>query len=337
MIYFILAVLFVGILFYAIFGGADYGAGILELAKGRKLRQEQSKAIYKAIGPVWEANHVWLILVLVIMFNNFPAIFYEISVKLHIPLSLILVGIIVRGTTFTFRHYDVYQSKGHELYDLSFAYSSAWTTFWIGVTVGSLIHGQIPEHPKDFLDGYVLHWMNSFCFLVGIFVTALFTFLASIFLVSETKDQEVQEIFRSRAYFSNLGAFISGAFIFADGFFHNNEIIRHFITNPLSLICFSLSTILLIAQWWVDKNDKQEYLRSLGVVQFTLILSGLTSAIYPNVITFKDTQRTLTLFNSAAPESTQFQLTIALIGGIIVIFPALFYLFKVFKKDSFNN
>ena len=124
---------------YTILGGADFGAGIIETFAGSK----RAHAISKAMAPVWEANHVWLILAVVILFNAFPQIYATISVVLHIPLMIILVGIILRGSAFTFRHYDTSDDLFHPMYTRLFIVSSWITPLFLGITLGAMILGRI--------------------------------------------------------------------------------------------------------------------------------------------------------------------------------------------------
>jgi cytochrome d ubiquinol oxidase subunit II len=108
MIYVVLTFLFLSILFYLLFGGADFGVGILELFSASKNKKITKETAYRVIGPVWEANHIWLIICIVILWIAFPYYYYIIVTQLHIPLTLLLVGIIGRGTAFVFRHYDAF-------------------------------------------------------------------------------------------------------------------------------------------------------------------------------------------------------------------------------------
>ena len=94
----------VSLLLYSLFAGADFGAGILEWFTGKNHRKEQQELITHAMGPVWEANHVWIILAVVILFNGFPRAYSQLSISFHIPLTIMLMGIILRGCAFTFRH-----------------------------------------------------------------------------------------------------------------------------------------------------------------------------------------------------------------------------------------
>ena len=106
MLYVVIIFLWTAILLYILLGGADFGAGIIELFTSKKNERLTRRTMYKAIGPIWEANHMWLIITIVILFVGFPAIYATMSIHLHIPLLAMLLGIIARGTAFTFRHYD---------------------------------------------------------------------------------------------------------------------------------------------------------------------------------------------------------------------------------------
>src|SRR5919106_3794482 len=123
----------VSILLYCLLAGADFGAGILEAFLGDRQREEQRQVITHAIGPVWEANHVWLILAIVILFTGFPEAYSALSVTFHIPLALMLFGVVLRGCTFAFRHYDVVRDRTHRYYSAIFVISSFLAPFMLGV------------------------------------------------------------------------------------------------------------------------------------------------------------------------------------------------------------
>ena len=127
------------LLLYTLLGGADFGAGIVETFSGKR----EEVTISKAIAPVWEANHVWLILAVVILFTGFPAVYASLSLVLHIPLMIVLLGIIMRGTAFTFRHYDAINDRSHYYYTLLFRVSSFITPLFLGIILGAMILGRI--------------------------------------------------------------------------------------------------------------------------------------------------------------------------------------------------
>ena len=133
MLQIIIIILAVAFILYTILGGADFGAGILEIFAGRR----GEKTVSKAIAPVWEANHVWLILAIVIIFTGFPLVYATLSLSLHIPLMIVLIGIVLRGTAFTFRYYDVSPDKTHKYFTTFFEISSFITPFFFGYSIGS--------------------------------------------------------------------------------------------------------------------------------------------------------------------------------------------------------
>src|ERR1700734_1051124 len=125
MLYVVIAYLWASILLYLLLGGADFGAGILELFTSEKNRSITRRTMYKAIGPIWEANHMWLIIAIVILFVGFPLIYSNICTYLHIPLLIMLMGVTARGTAFSFRNYDaVKDDKMQDVYNYIFVYSS---------------------------------------------------------------------------------------------------------------------------------------------------------------------------------------------------------------------
>src|ERR1051326_1385555 len=161
----------VSLILYALLGGADFGAGIVETFAGGR----EERTISKAMAPVWEANHVWLILAVVILFTAFPIIYSSLSLVLHIPLMLVLLGIIFRGTAFTFRHYDVGGDSSHKYFTVLFRISSFLTPLFLGIVLGAMILGRITfDLGEGFYKVFMYPWLNMFCISVGIFSSCLF-------------------------------------------------------------------------------------------------------------------------------------------------------------------
>src|ERR1044072_6470542 len=132
-----------GLVLYALLGGADYGGGVWDwFAFGPHARAKRS-LIAEAISPVWEANHVWLILVIVVLFTAFPPAFAAIATALHIPITLLLIGIVLRGTAFTFRTYDVQRDDVQRRWSLVFSIASTITPILLGTTLGAIASGTI--------------------------------------------------------------------------------------------------------------------------------------------------------------------------------------------------
>src|SRR5436853_3282711 len=133
----------VSLTFYVLMGGADYGGGVWDLLAWGPRTRQQRELIAQALGPVWEANHVWLILVIVILFTGFPPAFAAIATALHIPLTLMLIGIVLRGSAFTFRSYDRREDNVQRRWGRIFAIASLITPILLGLVVGAIASGEI--------------------------------------------------------------------------------------------------------------------------------------------------------------------------------------------------
>ena len=181
MISLILFFLITSLLLYVIFGGADFGAGILELMAPKKDSVRTQELTYRALGPVWEANHMWLVLAIVILFVGFPAAYAQLSIHLHIPLMIMLLGIVLRGTMFIFRHYDAVKDGSQIWYARLFAWSSFLTPLFLGMIVGGSIGGQIDPNATSFYDNFVAPWWNAYSLWLGIFFCLSSAFLAAVF------------------------------------------------------------------------------------------------------------------------------------------------------------
>ncbi len=215
MLTFILTFLAASLILYAILGGADFGAGIIEIITPRDLQQPLEQAVYKAIGPIWEANHMWLILAVVILFYGFPAAYAEIATLLHVPLTLMLMAIIVRGCAFTFRHYDAFVDQSTKLYNLAFKYSSLVTTMFIGTIAGAIAKGAFRQaDSSSYFAVYVEPWISPFCLSVGLLTCILFAYQASVFLIGEPVDAELKKHCRRRAKQLHAAAIAGGGLVF---------------------------------------------------------------------------------------------------------------------------
>jgi len=193
----IAAVLVISLILYALLGGADFGGGMWDLlAFGPRARQ-QREAIADAIAPVWEANHVWLILVIVLLFTAYPAAFAAIMTALHIPITVVLVGIVLRGAAFIFRKYDAQDDATHHRWSLVFSIASFFTPLFLGMTLGGLASGAIRVTDGLVTTGFFAGWTTPFAIACGLFAQGMFAFLAATYMTVETQtDRSLQADFR---------------------------------------------------------------------------------------------------------------------------------------------
>lgn len=326
------------LLLYVVLGGSDYGAGILELlpVRSKKLRELQKRVVNAAMGPVWEANHVWLILIVVILFMAFPEIFTTVMITLHVPLLALLAGIVVRGATFSFRHYDpVHDEKSQRVYTALFSGSSLWTAMWLGIIAGSLNRGELPDaHARagmSAFDAYIAPWLDLYPFCVGLFVACIFAFLASVYLVGETGDAELKKLFTRRAAIFNALVVLAGGLVFLASLFETKSLFAAFREHPLAIAPIVVATLLFGALWKFIRRTMLARVTAAG--QVTMILLGWWLLHAPDALI--TTAGPVNLYEAAAPRASQLQLMLALLVGSCIIFPSLIFLLRVFKaKDK---
>lgn len=324
-----IAVIFVGLslLLYVLLGGADFGAGIIEIFTGKK----GINTISRAIAPVWEANHIWLIVIIVVLFNAFPDVYAVVMLYLHIPLMLVLFGIIFRGTAFTFRYYDPYKDRSHDIYTLIFKVFSLFTPFFLGVTLGAVIMGDITTTTTgSFFERFVHPWLRLFPVSLGIFVVILFAFLAAVYLAGESSFEETSRQFIKFAKRLLIGLVISGITVFLVADLSGRDLLRSFIHSWLSIVCMVFATLLLPVFLYALNHRLPHLTRLVAGAQTGAILVGWFAAQFPVLVTLKDTIP-LTVYNAAAPQKSIDMVVLALFVGLAVVIPLLIYLFKIFK------
>lgn len=321
------------IVFYVLFGGADFGAGVLEIISGHRDRE----TIADAIGPVWEANHVWLILVVVILFMGFPKIYSTMSLYLHIPLLLMLVGIVLRGTAFTYMHYDAIKDRTNHVYNFIFKTSSVVTPLFLGMIVGAMVLGKINPDAESFYAGFIAPWFNLFSFSVGLFCLSIFTFLAGVYLIGEARNSEQRSAFITAAKRINSATVIIGALVFASAHWNGLPLLALFYESWVAIAAVVLATIILPFLWRSLHHSHVVRSRVLAGLQVNLILFAWFWVQYPVAINIGHGSESLTFYKAAAPPATMLQLVWALIIGSCIILPFLYFLMQTFKKSQFIN
>jgi cytochrome d ubiquinol oxidase subunit II len=332
---FYVVVLFLGLslLMYCLFGGADFGAGILEAFTSRHAREKGERMTYKAIGPVWEANHIWLILVVVILFAGFPRIYTEISVALHIPLTLMLLGIVLRGCFFTFRHYDAIRDRSHDYYSRIFVFSSIGTSFFLGVIAGALSLGRITlSNSVTFSERFIDPWFNYFSFAVGLFACCIFAFLAAVYLMGETEEIRIRKVLWWQAFRANLATVLAGGLVFVAAGLDGFDLIAGLLNHPFGLACLVMATLSLPLLWYTLNQGQVLLPRLLAGFQVAMVLLAWVFIQLPVVVQIQGGEA-LTLENTRAPEASLAVLGWALLVGSALILPALYYLIRSFKGD----
>lgn len=326
----------ISLIFYVLTAGADFGAGVWTLfAGGEQNRRQYLALIDRAIAPIWEANHVWLILVVTILFAAFPKAFALISTTLHIPLTLMLVGIVLRGSAFAFRTHDVEAHRNQDdpaqvFWMHVFAGSSVLTPLMLGLTIGTIAAGHLSMKPQSFYEAYVQPWLSPFPMTVGVFALVLFMYLAVVYLLLETSDVTLQEDFRRRSLVTWLIVTLIGLVVFIASKRGAPEIydgLVHAIAGRLTLLATFVAALAsgmsLLRRWYAVA-------RVCAALQVILILLGWAWSQYPYLVV-----PDLTVSDAAASGPTLELLLWSLAIGGLLLFPSLYYLYRIFKAHTF--
>ena len=332
MLYVVLFFLAISLLLYVVLAGADFGSGIVELFSSKKNQEKTKKTVYRVMGPIWEANHIWIIIIIVILWVAFPKFYNILTIHLHIPLTLTLLGITLRGVAFVFRHYDAYIDKSQVLYDWMFRFSSLLTPIFLGMTFGATISGEITitenYDSHGFKELFINPWLNVFSILVGLFFAGLCAFLASILLIGEAEADKTN-IYLKKSKMATITIVLLGLVLLCYGYLDNTVFVSNFIDNPYSIGLIVLSALLIYPLLHSIKNTYVILSRTFAGLQVLFILSAAICAHYPNLIITENAR--ISIMDGMASESTINVLGCSLIVGGILIIPGLFHLLKSFK------
>ena len=322
----VLAIMWVGLTAYALFGGADFGAGFWDLlAGGTERGRAPRRLIEHSIGPVWEANHVWLIFVLVVLWTSFPRAFAAIASTLYIPLTLAALGMIARGAAFAFRH-SVDQLAFQRLFGASFAFSSVTTPFFLGTIAGAVASGRVP--PGIAAGDVITSWLNPTSMLGGVIAVGACAYLAAVYLYSDAQqhhDLSLITYFRARAIVIALLlggiALVGIAVLRADApqLFHG--LVSRGLPLILASVAAGIGSILLVAR------KRPGLARVAAALAVTAVIWGWAVAQYPYLL-----QPGLTVQAAAAPETTLRAMLISLVVGAALVVPSLVFLFTLFQR-----
>jgi cytochrome d ubiquinol oxidase subunit II len=321
------AILVLALNLYVLFGGADFGGGVWDLFASGPRRAAQRELIAATIGPIWEANHVWLVLVVVLLFVCFPPAFARIAIALHIPISLMLVGVVLRGSAFTFRTYDSEHDAVQRRWGFIFAVASVITPVLLGITVGALTSGMVGAATTgSFHTQWIAPWLNPFAFSVGAFTLVLFAFLAAVYLAVEAAEGELREDFRKRAIASAIAVGVLAWGVIAIARTSAPKIADGLMSAPFSLPLHIVTAVVAVTTIWALVARRFRLARVTAAMQVSLILWGWAYAQFPDLV-----PGVWTIQSASAPEVTLRLVIYGLAGGAVILVPSLLYLFRVFK------
>jgi cytochrome d ubiquinol oxidase subunit II len=322
------AVMFAGITLYALLAGADFGAGFWDLAAGGSRRGEAPRAlIEESIAPVWEANHVWLIFVLVVLWTGFPPAFAAIMSTLYIPLTGAAFGIILRGGGFAFRKAST-TLPARRLFGATFAFSSVLTPYFLGAVVGGVASARVPD--GDAAGNVVTSWNNPTSVLGGTMAVVVCAFLASVYLAGDARKRDLHDLaawFRARALVAGV---VAGAVALAGVFVLNADAPHLFdgLTGrgaPLIVLSAiaGAATVVLVYR---GTFEVARYTAALAVVA---VLWGWAAAQYPWLLIDH-----LKIEAGAGARTTQVAMLATLGVGTLLLLPPLLWLLALTQSGT---
>lgn len=297
---------------YAVLGGADFGGGVWDLLASGPRREAQRRTITSAIGPVWEANHVWLIFAIVTLFTCFPAAFADIATNLNAVLTLALLGIVLRGAAFVFRNYAADTPALAHGWTVVFGAASIIAPFFLGVAAGAIATGRYA-------------WNSSFALCVGVFAVTLCAQVAAVFLLREADDAELRADFRRRAVRATAAVWIVG--LIAAALARGGEpMFFAGLTRPAAIVAVIAAMLLGVVVMALVRASRDLAARAVVGAEVVAVLGGWFAAQGPSLIPGR-----YTYASAAAPASTLIAFAVAAVCGSLVLFPSLWFLFSTFK------
>lgn len=330
------AAMVAGLLLFALAGGADFGAGVWVLfARGKEAEERHAALVDQAIGPIWEANELWVVVSVVILWSGFPLAFAALGITLFVPLILVLAGIVIRGAFFAFQEQQTSRSV-HLAFGRVFGAVSLIAPIFFGLAAGAVASGNLnPVRARTegfsfdtFASGagYLTSWIGPFPLAVGLLALTTCMFLSAVYLTLEaTEDQELQEKFRRRGLFVGVLLAVLGLAALPVAAYDAQYLWRGLTSFP-SVIFMALVAISLAASLFSLHRRSYWWARTFAILEVVLVFCAWAWAQYPYLIVSD-----ITIYEAASPASVQVALLILSFFYAAILGPSLYLLLKIFK------
>lgn len=312
---------------YTLLGGADFGGGFWDLLARGPRAKEQKRLVAHAIAPVWEMNHIWIIVAVVILFTAYPRAYSLVSTSLFVPVTIMLFGIVLRGGAFAFHSHRLHDGDAASRWGSVFAAASLITPVVLGALIGAISSGGVPA--RDFPSAVPSPaWLAPFPISVGILLLALFAHLAAVYLIFEARDTALREDFRTRALASSVVLAVLLVLVPLLARSGGPDFHRALMGSEWSVgLVFFTATAALGAHVSLLLRN-YPLARICAALQAVFVVSGWGAAQYPFLV-----RPDLTLPAAASPYVTLRLTLLVLAAGALFLVPAMFVLLRIFKKD----
>jgi len=320
----IAAVLWLALTAYAVLAGADFGGGVWDLFATGPRAKDQRRAVADAMGPVWEANHVWLIFMITGLFTAFPSAFGILSLALYVPFTIAMTGIVLRGAAFAFRAHGREAVGGASRWGLVFGVASVIAPFFLGAAAAAVASGSVRVSGGSLVSGFEAGWATPYGALVGAFAISICAYLAATYLSVETEGTDLEPDFRRRAIAAALASAVLGLLGVVLAPALAPELARALFGRGLPFLALALlnGPLALLAVW----RSRPRWARIAVVAQVIFVLGAWAAGQWPYLV-----PPDLTIAGSAAPAATLSGQLLVYLVGMLVLGPSLWLLFRVFK------
>jgi cytochrome d ubiquinol oxidase subunit II len=318
----------VGLALYTILGGADFGAGLWQLLagggeRGKRIRDHS----HHALGPVWEANHVWILFVITVSWTAYPRAFASIASTLSVALFIAAIGIIFRGASYALRA-GTEEPRG---IDAVFALSSILTPFALGAAVGGIASMRVPV--GNAAGDLFTSWLNPTSILIGVLAVAFSAYLGAVYLAADARrldEPDLESYFRVRALVSGG---VAGAIAFAGLFVIHSDARELYdgLIDGDGLPAVIVSALAGAGTLWLVLRRRYELARYCGSLAVAAVVAGWALAQQPAILPG------LTIEQAAAPRETLVAVIVAVVAGALILFPSLGLLFSLVLRGRFDS
>lgn len=315
---------------YAVTAGADYGGGVWDLLA--RERADVKKAIERAIAPIWEANHVWLIFLVVLMFTVFPRAFSVVATALHIPITIALIGMVLRGSAFVMRAYGMDTARHRVQWGLTFGLSSLITPVVLGMCLAAVSSGDIRVAGSLVTTGFLAGWLTPFAFAVGVFALALFMLLSAVYLAYDAPDvdaphaHEIRAYFRKRALVMELVSFAASLLVLWRASVDAPALYDSLVSTKWAVPAQVFVFVLAVATSAALLRSRYGWARFLVAAQVSVIVGGFGLAMNGHIV-----MPDVSLENAGTRAEVLGPLAPALALAAAIVVPSLWFLFRLFK------